>query len=121
MPLQGAIVVCYGGGKVTANFGGVDMVPLLGASVGCHCSVLWFGVEGDDLTQKLVFAIWVLCRSIFLYNNTPSSEIKSIQGTYLDEIITNSYVTITAFVGMGKASLSPVFLLLGDLSNWVLA
>ena len=43
MPLQGAIVVCYGGGKVTANFGGVDMVPLLGASVGCHCSVLWFG------------------------------------------------------------------------------
>ena len=47
VPLQGAIVVCYGGGKVTANFGGVDMVPLLGASVGCHCSVLWFGVEGD--------------------------------------------------------------------------
>ena len=97
------------------------MVPLLGASVGCHCSVLWFGVEGDDLTQKLVFAIWGLCRSNFLYNNTPSSEIKSIQGTYLDEIITNSYVTNTAFVGMGKASLSPVFVLLGDLSNWVLA
>ena len=64
MPLQGAIVVCYGGGKVTANFRG-DMVPLLGASVGCHCSVLWFGVEGDDLTQKLVFAIWGLCRSNF--------------------------------------------------------
>ena len=33
VPLQGAIVVCYGGGKVTANFGGVDVVPLLGASV----------------------------------------------------------------------------------------
>ena len=43
VPLQGAIVVCYGGGKVTANFGGVDVVPLLGASVGCHCSVLWLG------------------------------------------------------------------------------
>ena len=41
--LGGAIVVCYGGGKVTANFGGVDVVPLLGASVGCHCSALWLG------------------------------------------------------------------------------
>ena len=46
MPLQGAIVVCYGWGKVTANFGGVDVVPLLGAIAGCHCSVLWLG-EGD--------------------------------------------------------------------------
>ena len=25
------------------NFGGVDMVPLLGAIAGCHCSVLWWG------------------------------------------------------------------------------
>ena len=33
------IVVCYGGGRVTANFGGVR-----GAIAGCHCSVL----EGDD-------------------------------------------------------------------------
>ena len=33
MPLQGAIVVC---------FGGVDVVPLLGAIAGCHCSVLWW-------------------------------------------------------------------------------
>ena len=39
MPLQGAIVVCYGGGRVTANFGGVR-----GAIAGSHCSVL----EGDD-------------------------------------------------------------------------
>ena len=32
VPLQGAIVVCYGGeGRVTTNFGGVDVVPLLGA------------------------------------------------------------------------------------------
>ena len=46
VPLQGAIVVCYGWGKVTANFGGVDVVPLLGAIAGCHCSVLWLG-EGD--------------------------------------------------------------------------
>ena len=39
VPLQGAIVVCYGGGRVTANFGGVR-----GAIAGSHCSVL----EGDD-------------------------------------------------------------------------
>ena len=55
MPLQGA-----GKGRVTANFGGVDVVPLQGATVaakegdqlwgigrgaiaGCHCSG-----EGDD-------------------------------------------------------------------------
>ena len=25
------------------NFRGVDVVPLLGAIVGCHCSVLWLG------------------------------------------------------------------------------
>ena len=46
VPLQGVVVVCYGWGKVTANFGGVDVVPLLGAIAGCHCSVLWLG-EGD--------------------------------------------------------------------------
>ena len=40
VPLQGAIVA--GGGRVT-NFGGVDVVPLLGAIPGCHCSG-----EGDD-------------------------------------------------------------------------
>ena len=39
-----AIVMCYGGGrKVTANFGGVDVVPLLGAIAGCHFRVLWLG------------------------------------------------------------------------------
>ena len=37
---QGAIVVCYGLGEMTTNFGGVDVVPLLGAIAGCHCSVL---------------------------------------------------------------------------------
>ena len=61
VPLQGAIVVCYGGGegdrqlwrsgrgaiagchccamagaRVTANFGGVDVVPLQGAIVVCY-------------------------------------------------------------------------------------
>ena len=55
MPLQGAIV-CW---TVTTNFWGVGVVPLQGATVvcygvtrnfggGCHCSVLWFGGEGDD-------------------------------------------------------------------------
>ena len=33
VPLQGAIVVCYG---VTTNFGGVDAVPLQGAIVVCY-------------------------------------------------------------------------------------
>ena len=46
--LLGAIVGCHCsvlwlGGKVTTNFGGVDVVPLLDAIVGCHCSVLWLG------------------------------------------------------------------------------
>ena len=40
VPLQGAIVA--GGGRAT-NFGGVDVVPLLGAIARCHCSG-----EGDD-------------------------------------------------------------------------
>ena len=46
--IAGAIVVWYGGGRVTANFGGVDVVPLLGAIAGCHSCVLWLGGEGDD-------------------------------------------------------------------------
>ena len=29
--------------EVTTNFGGVDVVPLLGAIAGCHCTVLWLG------------------------------------------------------------------------------
>ena len=41
VPLMGDVVVCYGGGGVTTNFGGVDAVPLI--------------------TQNLVFAIWGLC------------------------------------------------------------
>ena len=48
VPLQGAIGVWYGGGRVTTNFGGADVVPLLGAITGCHSSVLWLGGEGDD-------------------------------------------------------------------------
>ena len=28
---------------MTTNFRGVDVVPLLGAIVGCHCSVVWLG------------------------------------------------------------------------------
>ena len=36
VPLKGAIVVRYGcGGRVTTNFGGVDVVPLQGAIVVC--------------------------------------------------------------------------------------
>ena len=31
---------------MTANFGGVDVVPLLDAIAGCHCSVLWLSRRG---------------------------------------------------------------------------
>ena len=33
------------GGRVTTNFsfGEMDVVPLLGAIAGCHCSMLWCG------------------------------------------------------------------------------
>ena len=66
VPLLGAIVGCHCSvlrlrGRVTTNFGGVDVVPLQcamvgrgegndqlrgsgrGAIAGCHCSVLWWG------------------------------------------------------------------------------
>ena len=48
-PLQGAIVV-WGKGRVTANLGGVDVVPLQGAIVVCYGlgegdGQLW-GVDG---------------------------------------------------------------------------
>ena len=62
--MRGAIVVCYGGNfgwchcrAIAVCYGcrggddqlwgsgrgAIDMVPLLGAIVGCHCSVLWWG------------------------------------------------------------------------------
>ena len=43
VPLLGASVLWCGGGRVTTNFGGVDVVPLLGAIAGYHSSVLWLG------------------------------------------------------------------------------
>ena len=69
---------------MTTNFGGVDVVPLLGAIArchcsgegddqlwgsgrgaiaGCHCRVLWLGGHFSSalITQKLVFASWGLC------------------------------------------------------------
>ena len=33
----------FGGVGVMTNFGGVDVLPLLGAIVGCHCGVLCLG------------------------------------------------------------------------------
>ena len=55
VPLLGAIVGCrcsvlWLRGRVTTNFGGADVVPLLGAIAGCHCSVLWWG-EGRATTN----------------------------------------------------------------------
>ena len=54
-------------GRVTTNFGGVDVVPFLGAIAGFHCSVLWLGGDffSTLITQKLVFAIWGLCWHFF--------------------------------------------------------
>ena len=46
---------------MTANFGGVEVVPLLGAQCRVPLQCAMVGVEGDDLTQKLVLAIWGLC------------------------------------------------------------
>ena len=51
VPLVGAIVGCHCsvlwlGGGWRPTLGGVDMVPLLGAIAGWHCSVLWWGEEG---------------------------------------------------------------------------
>ena len=43
---RGAIAGCHRRvpeGRVTTNFGGVDVVQLLGAIAECHCSVLWLG------------------------------------------------------------------------------
>ena len=49
MPLLGAIVRCHCsvlwfGGRVTTNFGGVDVVPLLGAIITCYG---WRGGDGN--------------------------------------------------------------------------
>ena len=48
VPWLGAIVGCHCSvlwlrGRVTTNFGGVDVVPLLGAIAGCHC---WVPLQG---------------------------------------------------------------------------
>ena len=46
---RGAIAGCHcsvlwwGEGRATTNFGGADVVLLLGAIAGCHCNVLWWG------------------------------------------------------------------------------
>ena len=63
VPLQGAIVGCHCSvlwlrGRV---FGGADVVPLLGAIAGCHCSVLWWG-EGraTHFTQTPRKQQWIL-------------------------------------------------------------
>ena len=54
VPLQGAIVVCYGSGGVT-NFGGVDVVPLQGAIVVCYGGA---GERDDQLWRST----WCHCR-----------------------------------------------------------
>ena len=59
---------------MTTYFGGVDVVPLLGAIAGCHCSVLWLGGPFFSTlkTQKLVFAIRGLCWYNFVSQDDPT-------------------------------------------------
>ena len=67
---------------MTTNFGGVDVVPLLGAIAGCHSSVLWWG-EGRVTTNfggvDVVPLLGVIagCQSLFhiflLYSGPPIS------------------------------------------------
>ena len=55
VPLLGAIVVCYRcGGRVTTNFGEWTC-HLLGAIAGCHCSVLWWG---DGVAGRHCSLLW---------------------------------------------------------------
>ena len=51
--------MCYGWERVTTNFGGVDVVALLGAIARCHCSALSLRGEGDD---QLWRSTWCHCR-----------------------------------------------------------
>ena len=63
VPLQGAIVVCYGwGGAVTTNLGGVDVVPLLGAIVGCHWVCYGCGSGWRDNQEFWGGWTWCHCR-----------------------------------------------------------
>ena len=55
VPLLGAIIGCHYSvlwlrGRVITKFGGVNEVLLLGDIAGCHCSVLWSG-EGRVMTN----------------------------------------------------------------------
>ena len=44
VPLLGAIVVCYGGGRGVVCYGwGGRVTTNFGAIAGCHCRVLWWG------------------------------------------------------------------------------
>ena len=58
VPLQGAIVVCYGlGGRVMTNFGGVDVVPLQGAR-GEGDDQLWGSGCGAIAGCHIRVALW---------------------------------------------------------------
>ena len=50
---------------MTTNFGGVDVVLLLGAIAGCHCSVLWRG-EGDGQLSGLGASVGCHCSVLWL-------------------------------------------------------
>ena len=51
---------------MTTNFGGLDVVPLRGTIVGCHCRHrLSVTLLSTVITQKLVYAIWGLGCIIF--------------------------------------------------------
>ena len=51
VPLQGAIVVCYGGGR--KGFGGVGLGPLVGAIAGCQFLFhMFFLFSGPPISSR---------------------------------------------------------------------
>ena len=46
---------------MTTNFGGVDVVPLLGAIAGCHCSVLVEGKVKANFAGGAIAGAIVVC------------------------------------------------------------
>ena len=65
MPLLGAIVVWYGWGGTLGEWTWCHCwVPLQGAIVGCHCSVLWLGGNfgGADVVPLLGAIAGCHCR-----------------------------------------------------------
>ena len=77
VPLQGAIVVCYGGdgGPTLA-----DWTWHQGAVAGCHCSVLWLGGEGDDQGSGRGASAGCHCSVLWVMTNFGGVDVVPLQG-----------------------------------------